>query len=187
MFDTGGGERANSMTQQYYKNSQIVCLVYSLNSEISFTALGKWIEDACFYLEESQRHNKMVFALVGVKSDIPQHEREVKPGDVIMAAHHFNISEDCCFEVSNITGDGVTQMMQKLTQRVLDLQTRQTSHSSSELHTYSTDVTEPHENINIEGTVTFKRWFYYCCCCCYCCCKRARQAGYEELSGPGFA
>ena len=44
MFDTAGGERANSLTQQYYKHAQIICLVYSVDSEISLNSLGKWIE-----------------------------------------------------------------------------------------------------------------------------------------------
>ena len=141
MFDTGGGERANSMTQQYYKNSHIVCLVYSIDSDISFNALGKWIGDARFYLEESQRQPKMVFAMVGIKSDIPQYEREVKPDDVRRAAHHFNIPLDCCFEVSNVSGDGVTLMMKQLAQKVFDLHTRQTSQSATELQSTTSNKT----------------------------------------------
>ena len=168
------------MTQQYYKNSQIVCLVYAMDSDISFNALGKWLDDARFYLEESQRYSKMVFALVGVKSDIPQYERDIKPDDVRQAAQHFNISQDCCFEVSNISGDGVARMIQHLAQKAYDLHTRQTSQSTTELQNYSSEYNEQQDTITIEGAVTFKQWLcYYCCCCCCCCCK---QRDYQKLS-----
>ena len=179
MFDTGGGERANSMTQQYYKNAHIVCLVYAVDSDISFNALAKWIGDAQFYLEESQRQPRMVFAMVGIKSDIPQYEREVKQDDVRRAAQHFNIPLDCCFEVSNITGDGVTHMMKHLAQRVFDLHTRQTSQSVTELHTYSSEFNMPHDTNNANGTMRFKQWL---CCYCCCCCKQSRQDGYQPIS-----
>ena len=178
LFDTGGGERAKSMTQQYYKNAQIVCLVYAMDSEISFNALGRWLEDARFYLEENQRYSKMVFALVGVKSDIPQYERDVKPDDVRRAAQHFNISEDCCFEVSNISGDGVAHMMQHLTQKAFDLHTRQTSQSATELQNYSsTEYNEQHNTITVKGPT---HCLYYFCCCF--CCRGVKQRGYQELT-----
>lgn len=178
MFDTGGGERANSMTQQYYRNAHIVCLVYAIDSDISFNALGKWVGDARFYLEESQRPPRMVFAMVGIKSDIPQSEREVKPDDVKRAAQYFNIPLDCCFEVSNVTGDGVSDMMKELAQKVY-LQTRQTSKSATELHSYSSEHNEPRNTNNTDETVTFKWWLRYCCCCC--CCKQSRRDDYQPL------
>lgn len=181
MYDTGGGERVNSMTNQYYKNSQIVCLVYAFDSDISFHALGKWIEDARFYLEESQRHSRTVFALVGVKGDISIYEREVKPDDVKSAARHFNIPRDCCFEVSNVTGEGVEHMMQHLVQKVFDLHTKRASQSATELQDYSTDSVEPHNTDSATGgTEHLKHWLCYCCC--YCCrrCTR-RLEGYQHI------
>lgn len=177
MFDTGGGERAKSLTQQYYKNAHIVCLVYAIDSEISFNALGKWIEDARFYLEECQRHSKPLFALVGIKSDISPDDREVKLDDVRQAAQHFRIARDCCFEVSNLTGDGVTQMMQQLIQRTFDGHTRQTTSSVTELQSYSAEYDKSHDTIT-GGTVTLKQWLYHCCCCCGRCSK---QRDYQSM------
>ena len=181
MFDTGGGERAKSLTQQYYKNAHIVCLVYAVDSEISFNALGKWVEDARFYLEESQRHSKSIFGLVGIKSDISPYEREVKLDDVRQAAQHFGIPLDCCFEVSNVTGDGIAQMIQQLTQKTFDLHTKQITESVTELQSYSTEHDKPHDTITGE-TVTLKQWLCHCCCCCCCCCGRyLKQQDYQPL------
>ena len=174
MFDTGGGERANSMTQQYYRNAHIVCLVYSIDSDISFNALGKWVGDARFYLQESQHLPKMVFAMVGIKSDIPPGEREVKQEDIVRAAQYFNIPLDCCFEVSNITGDGVAHMMKQLAQKVFNLETRQSTQTATELHSYSSEHNQPHETNN---AMTFKRWL--CCCCC--CCRKRTRDDYQPL------
>ena len=179
MFDTGGGERANSMTQQYYRNAHIVCLVYAIDSDISFNALGKWVGDARFYLEASQRLPRMVFAMVGIKSDIPQCERQVKPDDVKRAALYFNIPLDCCFEVSNITGDGVANMMKQLAQKMFDLQTRQTLQGAMELHSYGSEHNRLHETNNANETRTFKQWLRHCCCCC--CCKRSQQDDHQPL------
>lgn len=174
MFDTGGAERAKSMTQQYYKNADIVCLVYSIDSEISFNALGRWIEDAKLYLEGSHRHSKVVYALVGIKSDIPLYEREVKPGDVKKAAKHFNIS--FCFEVCNISGDNITEMMQCLVQNVYDLHTRPVSTCVMELQE-TTEYMRQH-SITKDG-VTFKDWLCYCLCCCGIC---SRRREYQPLT-----
>ena len=178
VFDTGGGERANSMTQQYYKNAHIVCLVYSMDSDLSFNALGKWIEDAQFYLEaESQRQPKIVFAVVGIKSDLLQYEREVKPEDVKRVAQHFNIPSDCCFEVSNVTGDGIMHMMKHLAQKVFDLHTRQNSLSTTELHSYSSEHSKLFDN-GVTKTMTFMQWLcHWCCCCCH-----SQHHGYQPIS-----
>ena len=179
VFDTGGGERANSVTQKYYKNAHMVCLVYAMDSDLSFSALGKWIEDARrLYLEESQRQPKMVFAMVGIKSDLPQCEREVKTEDVKRAAQHFNIPSDCCFEVSNISGDGILHMMKHLAQKVFDLHTRQNSQSTTELHSYSSEHSELFDNSDIAQPMTFTQWLCHWCCCCCC----SRHYGYQSIS-----
>ena len=41
--------------------------------------------------------------------------KEVKSAEINRAAKYFDIPEDCCFEVSSISGDGVAEMLQILT------------------------------------------------------------------------
>jgi len=150
--------------------------VYSVDSEISLNSLGKWIEDARFYLEDSQDSMKHVFALVGLKSDIPAYQREVKTEDVKRFANHFDIPSECCFELSNVTGEGVVEMLQFLTQKMFDIHTQQ---QLTELHDYtqmSTGNHQPHD-VQISRTLTYSRLLWKCCCCC---CKRN---SYQPLGG----
>ena len=129
VFDTGGEERVNYMTLNYYNDAQIVCFVYALDSLVSFTSLNAWFTDAQDYLAIKAQHSiaKPVYALVGIKGDIPLDEREVKLEDVERAAKHFKIPEDCCFEVSNTAGDSVAEMMRILAQKAYNLHTLPTS------------------------------------------------------------
>ena len=120
------------MTLHYYENAQIVCLVYALDSLVSLTSLNAWFEDAKD-LKTQHSVAKPVLTLVGVKSDIPLDEREVK---INGAAKHFDIPEDCCFEVSSITGDGVAEMLQSLTQKAYNLHTRSMSIQSYRITTH---------------------------------------------------
>ena len=174
MFDTAGGERANSLTQQYYKHAQIICLVYSVDSEISLNSLGKWIEDARFYLEDSQDSSKHLFALVGLKSDIPVYQREVKTEDVKRFADHFDIPSECCFELSNVTGEGVAEMLKFLTQKMFDMHTQQQLTELRDCTVLSAGNYEPH--VNISRTFTYSQLLWKCCCC-------YKRNNYQPLDG----
>ena len=178
MFDTAG-ERTHSLTHQYYKHAHIICLVYSVDSELSLNSLGKWVEDARFYLDDSQESSlKFLFALVGLKSDIPPYEREVKAEDVKRFAQHFEIPSDCCFELSNVTGEGIARMLQVLTQKMFDKQTQQQISELQDCSAFSTGHQEPH--VNISRTFTYSQLLWKCCCCCCLCCKRNK---YQPLDG----
>jgi len=173
VFDTGGEERVKCMTLHYYENAEIVCLVYAVDSLASLSSLNTWVDDAHDYM--SIHSVAPVFALVGVKGDIPLGDREVKLEDVEKAAKHFDVPEDCCFEVSNVSGDGVAEMMQHLAQKAFDLHTKSTS---VELEEYgSIKAIQPenfHETTTTQGTSICKRWLY-----CLCCCKR--RVDYETI------
>ena len=180
IFDTGGEERVNFMTLHYYENAQIVCLVYAVDSLASLSSLNAWAEDAKDYLALKTQHSvaKPVYALVGVKADIPLGEREVKSVDIERAAQHFDIPKDCCFEVSNTSGDGVTEMVQRLAQKAYDLHTLSTS---AELQDYSSVQSIPLQ-IPEESVYVSKRWLCFCLCCCCCSCCNARRRNYENIS-----
>ena len=178
VFDTGGEERVNYMTLHYYENAQIVCLVYAVNSLASLTSLKAWVEDAHNYLALKAFHSvaKPVYALVGVKGDIPLNEREVKPENVEQAARDFEIPEDCCFEVSNVSGNGIEEMVQQLAQKALNLHNDPTG--DAELEDYSSVkftnyISEP------PPTGRSSRWKQ--CLCCLCCFK-CRRRNYERIT-----
>ena len=164
----------NFMTLHYYENAQIVCLVYAVDSLVSLTSLNPWVEDARDYLSLKTQHSvaKPVYALVGVKADLPLGEREVNSADIERAAQHFDIPQDCCFEVSNTTGDGIGEMLQRLAQKAYDLHTVSIS---TELQDYSSIKSTPLE-IPEEPVHRSNRWLCFCLCCC-----TTRRRNYENI------
>lgn len=167
----------NFMTLHYYENAQIVCLVYAVDSLASLTSLNPWVEDARDYLALKTQHSaaKPVYALVGVKADIPLDEREVNSADIERAAQHFDIPQDCCFEVSNTTGYGIGEMMQCLAQKAYDLHTSTLS-TSTELKDYSS-IKSISPEIPEEPVHRYNRWLCFCLCCC-----TTRRRDYENIT-----
>lgn len=166
------------MTFHYYDNADIVCLVYSLDRLTTLTGLDCWVDDAKNYIAPKALHSgeDLVYALVGVKADIPLDEREVKSADIERIAKRFEIPKDCCFEVSNASGDGIEHMVQHLAQKVYNLHTA--DHSSSiELSDYSSVNPNPKIPDNsTQETSRCKQW------CCYClCCFKLKRRNYETI------
>ena len=110
VLDTAGRERGQSLTAGYYRRANIVLMVCSLDSEFSLNKLTKWYGEAQFYLDDPD----VLFAVVGLKSDLPEHEREVTADMLYAFADHYNISKTCVFEVSARTGAGVKNMLKAL-------------------------------------------------------------------------
>ena len=174
VFDTGGEERVNYMTLNYYDDAQIVCFVYALDSLASLTSLNAWFTDAQDYLAIKAKHSiaKPVYALVGIKGDIPLEEREVKLKDVERAANHFEISEDCCFEVSNTAGDSVAEMMRSLAQKAYNLHTLTASVGLQDYSLMPASLATPEPPVHKSKQ---RSKFSICCCC------KTREPDYETL------
>ena len=170
MFDTGGEERVDYMTLHYYENAKIVCLVYAVDSLASLTGLNAWVDDAQEYLALKTLHSAAnpVFALVGVKSDIPFDAREVSPEHVKQAAKQFEISEDCCFTVSSASGDGVAEMVQHLAQKTFNLHATPTNAEMEDNSSIiSAQLRSTREPVSKEISKC-KQWLCYCLCCKRC-------------------
>ena len=181
VFDTGGEERGDYMTLHYYENAQIVCLVYAVDSLASLTSLPAWVEDAHNYLALKALHSvaSPVYALVGLKYDIPLDEREVRSEHVQQAARDFEIPEECCFEVSSASGDGIAKMMQDLAQMAYNLHHNPTGDAELEDCSslrYTSYISEPPPTMTRKSS----RWRQCLCCCCLCCFK-FRQRNYERM------
>ncbi len=120
MVDTGGRERVQSLTSQYYRRANIVLLVCSLDSEYTLNRLTKWFGEAKFYVDDPD----VTYAVVGVKSDLLEHEREVTTDMLHGFAGHYNIDEASVFEVSARTGAGVKEMLKALCTAAVDTYNR---------------------------------------------------------------
>ena len=73
LWDTTGQEKYHSITNLFIKGSNIVILVYSINSLSSFEGLDFWYKS----VQEKLEGENYALAVVGSKSDLIEEEEEV--------------------------------------------------------------------------------------------------------------
>ena len=73
LWDTTGQEKYHSITNLFIKGSNIVILVYAINSLSSFEGLDFWYKS----VQEKLGGENYVLAVVGSKSDLIEEEEEV--------------------------------------------------------------------------------------------------------------
>ena len=72
-WDTTGQEKYHSITNLFIKGSNIVILVYSVDSLSSFQGLDYWYKS----IQEKLEGNNYILSIVGSKSDLIKDEEEV--------------------------------------------------------------------------------------------------------------
>ena len=100
LWDTGGQERYESMTANYYRNAHAVILVYAVDEEGTLFALNEVVGEA---METSRQGDNMVLALWGSKADLPSNMHTVKPDAVqaFLTTHHIPQHLNCQVSVLN--------------------------------------------------------------------------------------
>ncbi|KAL8576744.1 hypothetical protein ACOMHN_061932 [Nucella lapillus] len=125
MWDTAGQERYRNITTSYYRGANGVIIVYDVNSKDSFHSVTEWIRETQGYC-----HDDVVTVVVGTKKDVdPQSEErygaeelgEFFQGKDIEVGDTDSASILGVYEVSSKTGDGVDQVFQDLTDRLVTL------------------------------------------------------------------
>ena len=116
MVDTANRERFQSLTAGYYRRANVILMVCSLDKEYTLTKLTKWFAEAQHYKDDTD----VIYAVVGMKSDLAENEREVTPDMLNGFAAHCHVSKKYVFEVSAKTGDGVNSMLNVLCTAVVD-------------------------------------------------------------------
>lgn len=96
-WDTAGQEKYNSLTSAYYKDAHGIIIVYDITKLESFQNCQKWLSDV-----ESQSTEKLVFLLIGNKSDLVK-DREVKIEDGVKFARDHGMR---FMEVSALSNEG---------------------------------------------------------------------------------
>ncbi|KAL3860662.1 hypothetical protein ACJMK2_010756 [Sinanodonta woodiana] len=109
IWDTAGVEKFQSLTRSYYRNTQVVLLVYSVHDCTSLQRLTKWIQDV-----EQHSPNAMKF-LIGNKCDL---EKSVSD----QSANNFAATYECAdvFLTSAKTGEGIDKALVKITRKLLN-------------------------------------------------------------------
>lgn len=109
LWDTGGLERYESMTSNYYRNCNAVILTYDLTVADTLFCLETWQQEA---LKCCRWPQKVVFSLWGNKCDVNE---EATADEVISAfAESQGLDSELCFKVSARTGHMVEEAMGKV-------------------------------------------------------------------------
>ena len=117
LWDTGGLERYDSMTANYYRYCHAVLLVYDLSAEETLFFLADWFKEA---KANSRWPQRIIFSLWGNKSDVSPDEQSVKEESVSAFLKQYNIPESLNFRVSAKSGDSVVEAFQKVVETVHD-------------------------------------------------------------------
>ncbi|XP_047341225.1 ras-related protein RHN1-like [Impatiens glandulifera] len=73
IWDTAGQERYHSLVPMYYRGASAAVVVYDISSADTFERAKKWVQEL-----KRQGNTNLVMALVGNKSDLEPHRREVE-------------------------------------------------------------------------------------------------------------
>lgn len=111
-WDTAGQERFRSVTRSYYRNSVGGMLVFDMTSRDSFDHVKEWHDEVC----ERVQPYKVLFILVGQKSDMDAHEeRAVSREEAEKLAGQLGMPY---VEASAKTGQNVKECFELLTRRI---------------------------------------------------------------------
>ena len=123
-MDTTDGEKFQSLTAHYYRRTNVVLLVCSLDDEVTLTRLTKWYRDSQYYVDERE----VIYAVCGLKSDLHDSQKEITLEMMQTFARHVEFPESCVFEVSAKTGEGVGDMLTTICSTAMDKMRRCNSH-----------------------------------------------------------
>lgn len=108
LWDTGGQERHDSLTANYYRNAHAVILVYALDEESTLYALSEWVREA---VEMNRQRDHLVLALWGTKADLPSIQKTVKQEAVEAFRKSKNIADKLNCSVSLFDASLETAML----------------------------------------------------------------------------
>ena len=96
IWDTCGQEIYKSLISNFYRNSSLAVLVYSIDSKESFIHVENWLNDL-----KSQANEDVRIILVGNKADL-ENEREISKEEGMLLAKQEDYEFDECSCLKNI-------------------------------------------------------------------------------------
>lgn len=89
LWDTAGQERFHSITTSYYRNADVILLVFDLSNTYSFYKLNQWIDE----VHKNMPHDNYRLFLVGSKSDLKHDLIDQYDIDRFVKMHQINYYE----------------------------------------------------------------------------------------------
>lgn len=106
IWDTAGQERYRALTPMYYRNAQVIVMVFDLTNNSSFTSLDDWMADL-----QGKADSDVQLFVVGNKADLVA-ERSVEERAAKNFAEKIGAIE--YLETSAKSGQGVTGLFTKV-------------------------------------------------------------------------
>ena len=108
-----------SITNRYYRETDAVIIVYDCCAEETFHTVDKWFGEINTYLAQELDDGLPVVLLANKKDKIA----DVSPAEVVnfKAAQEMsaNLQLFACMEASAKTGDGITEVFEKIAKELL--------------------------------------------------------------------
>ena len=70
IWDTNGNERSRAVNKYYFKNANIILIVYSIDIKSSFNEVDFWIN----FVKENHEKNEYIIALIANKNDLYENQ-----------------------------------------------------------------------------------------------------------------
>ena len=125
IWDTAGQERYDSLLPMYYRNANVILVVFDLNNINSFNNLRtRWLEII------NERKSESLIFLIGNKCDL---EENISQDDINnFVEEHPGIEY---FKVSAKDDTGLTELFQGIVNRIIEFKAYKTVSNSSSLST----------------------------------------------------
>ena len=113
IWDTAGTEMFQSLSRSYYRKSHAAIVVFDINEEKSFQALGNWIN---FYRENKEPLMKDMLYLVGNKIDIGNNVISDKEAKKYLKENNLKKY----FKTSAKSGDNVDKLFEEIAKDLIE-------------------------------------------------------------------
>ena len=123
LIDTAGQERFKCLAKSYYKNSEAVLLIFSLNNKESFEHISNWFT---YFKENNNKSEQIPKYLIGNKNDLIK-ERKVKQEDINKLCEMYNCKY---FETSALNNSNIDILFNDIAQILYENNKNKKSQSS---------------------------------------------------------
>ena len=111
IWDTAGQERYRNITNQIYKGSDGIVLVFDVTNEDSFNQISEWMKQ----ITENVSKDEISIILIGNKCDIQERIVDQKKGEEM--AESLGISY---YETSALSGQGINEAFEGLVNLIME-------------------------------------------------------------------
>ena len=170
LWDSPGQEKYKSITENFYKGSQLIVLVYTVDDKNTFENIQSWVN------EVKEKNENAKFLLVGNKLDLEK-GREVSTEDAKKYAAKNKIE---FIEVSAKGGTNIENMFDNSFKKFLDDMEKEKNNNLTNNNTHNfeqKDLLDDQYIYDIKNKKNFC-WMEYCSCCP--CWEKTEGNGEEE-------